>query len=393
MESVKNEICHNCGEILIARANYCSKCGAKVQGEKVCASCGTVLTMDALFCHMCGEKNIDSSENKNISVIQSNGITALSHTEKLIQLLNKLENFNCTILKDVGNGFYFVLTRETYDKTYKILRLYDFRDISNINLNTEEFECGLINDLLAYEVFSTRNDVWMGTVNNGYIYCIIKEHDDWVLHRVDVAELDKCGSEKYKIEKLKFEQNFHKEKPMVVKCADGSQRIIYGFGCCEQQQVVLDMEGKVYFDTANQNIYLSYYLHNQYFMIDPKRNSEYRGTGIFDIGTGKEIVPCIYDRIFVYKGKTSDKILFIPIKDGANYEGAYEHQDVFCLIENNKTYILNREEMLEVEPLITKIDWDGRISGKFQKDFGFERVEPCKKDISEELKFYSPENL
>lgn len=46
--------CKKCGAELHPEANFCMKCGAKVEKEIFCHACGTTLPEDAAFCFKCG---------------------------------------------------------------------------------------------------------------------------------------------------------------------------------------------------------------------------------------------------------------------------------------------------------------------------------------------------
>jgi len=46
--------CKSCGAELHPEANFCMKCGAKVEKEFPCAACGAMLPEDAAFCFRCG---------------------------------------------------------------------------------------------------------------------------------------------------------------------------------------------------------------------------------------------------------------------------------------------------------------------------------------------------
>lgn len=47
--------CNKCGEELPDNANFCSKCGTQVDGQKQC-NCGAVNAIDAEYCISCGKK-------------------------------------------------------------------------------------------------------------------------------------------------------------------------------------------------------------------------------------------------------------------------------------------------------------------------------------------------
>lgn len=395
MEPIERKYCQNCGEELIAGANFCSRCGTKVEKKRKCVSCGTILSIDERFCHMCGEKCVELDEKENIKTIMQSGDKTLSDDEKRHQILKRIESANGTVLKDVGNNFYFVCVKEDRDS---YLILFDLRDVSNVDLKETE-DRKFLNNLWGYSLFLTNRDVWIGTVDNGKIYYIEKRGcDEWILHRIVLAELDKCGRENYTIEEIRFgESGFgcgNIEKPDIIKCQDGSIRIIYKSECADKGKhiIILDSEGKeIWHLTPDQNKSLAY-LYNQYFMLDLYNDEgRYCGTGLFDVATGQEIIPCNYRKIYVYEGKETDQLLFIPFKGyGDIREKVYERQEVFYLIENNMVRKLSKEEMLEIEPLITKVDVEGRVDGVLKRSFSFKNIWSEKiANKPDELKFYT----
>lgn len=390
MEMTERKCCQNCGEELIVGANFCSKCGTKVEQERKCVSCGTILSIDERFCHMCGERCVELDEKENTNTIMQSVEKTLSDDEKRHQILKRIESTNSTVVKDVGENFYFVCVKDSTGS----LVLYDLRDVSDVDLNKDDFR--FMADLTIHnEIFSTMNDVWMGTADNGKIYYIEKQQSDsWVLHRIDLAELEKCGRENYTIEEVRVNKSGtgyeDLEKPDIIKCEDDSIRIVYKPSCGGRgEHIILNSEGKeIWHVTSAQNKALVY-LYNQYFMLDLYNDDgRYSGMGLFDAATGEEIIPCDYDRIFVYEGKETDRLLFIPLKGYGDGERVYERQDVFCLIENNMVRKLSKMEMLEIEPLITKVDYEGRVDGKLSKAFAFKRVPDVRiSNQPDELKF------
>ena len=48
------KICPDCSRENKDAANFCIRCGARLDGKKPCPACGTVNDPDAAFCEKCG---------------------------------------------------------------------------------------------------------------------------------------------------------------------------------------------------------------------------------------------------------------------------------------------------------------------------------------------------
>lgn len=56
LAAASKRFCLNCGHELSVDAQFCEKCGTKVEAEKVCSNCGYTFTNDANFCPKCGTR-------------------------------------------------------------------------------------------------------------------------------------------------------------------------------------------------------------------------------------------------------------------------------------------------------------------------------------------------
>lgn len=53
-ETVKNDKCPKCGEVIASDAAFCPKCGEKI--KKVCSQCGAINELKNDYCIKCGKK-------------------------------------------------------------------------------------------------------------------------------------------------------------------------------------------------------------------------------------------------------------------------------------------------------------------------------------------------
>lgn len=82
-ESNDEVICSNCGEPLLSDAEFCSKCGTKVENNvsKRCEGCGAEVPDGVLFCPTCGTKVKQPPKPANVKACRNCGVRLDEDTE------------------------------------------------------------------------------------------------------------------------------------------------------------------------------------------------------------------------------------------------------------------------------------------------------------------------
>ena len=76
--------CKHCGAALVEGANFCMKCGTKVEKEIHCHACGTLLPEDAGFCFKCGVRQALKGDGEYDVVVSSLDEWVFNQREELI---------------------------------------------------------------------------------------------------------------------------------------------------------------------------------------------------------------------------------------------------------------------------------------------------------------------